>query len=341
MNIVSEVFKKSFIDMTTLKSYGFIKDGDIYRYQIEIADEMDGVMEVKEDGSYRAYVYDKDMQEEYMQIDIMTQTGAYVTSIRHAFINFLFDIKDHCFKKTWFRTLQADRITSSIIDEYGDEPSFMFSKKDDKDSGVFKDPLTKKWYGIIMDIPYRKLGIDKLDKVEVINVKLEPDLIDELVKRDGYHRAYHMNKRYWITIRLDETISDDEIMSLVAMSHSFLEDGKNEWIVPANPAFFDIFAYCDTNEIISWHTIRGIKEGDIVYLYITAPIKALMYRYEVISTDNKDMDNDGRKGILLKRMKKYTEGEFTYKVLNDLGIKSIRGPRKVTDELSEALKLRS
>lgn len=39
----------------------------------------------------------------------------------------------------------------------------------------------------------------------------------------------------------------------------------------------------------------------------------------------------------IKLIKKYKGNEFTFKKLNELGIKSIRGPRSITSKLSKEL----
>ena len=51
-----------------------------------------------------------------------------------------------------------------------------------------------------------------------MNVKLDKDEITELLKTRGFYPAYHMNKKNWITILLDDTISDEVIMCLIEKS---------------------------------------------------------------------------------------------------------------------------
>ena len=36
-----------------------------------------------------------------------------------------------------------------------------------------------------------------------------------------YSQKYHMNKQHWITIVLDDTVSDSIIMNLIEESHQF------------------------------------------------------------------------------------------------------------------------
>ena len=43
----------------------------------------------------------------------------------------------------------------------------------------------------------------------------------ELRKKEGIYPAYHMNKKSWITIVLDETVHDDVLFDLLAESHAF------------------------------------------------------------------------------------------------------------------------
>ena len=54
--------------------------------------------------------------------------------------------------------------------------------------------------------------------VEVMNVKLPPDLINDLLKKEGFYKAYHMNKKYWISFILDDSIKDQELEELINIS---------------------------------------------------------------------------------------------------------------------------
>lgn len=76
-----------------------------------------------------------------------------------------------------------------------------------------------KWYGIIMDVPKNKFGIDSDEVVDVLDVKSDTMLIDMLVGQAGFYRAYHMNKTQWISIFLDGTVSDETIKNMLADSY--------------------------------------------------------------------------------------------------------------------------
>ena len=84
--------------------------------------------------------------------------------------------------------------------------------------GVFRNNNNQKWYGIIMNIPASKIMQDDKD-IEILDVKIEPEELENLLKKEGFFPAYHMNKKRWITILLDDTVSDEEIKHY--LDHSY------------------------------------------------------------------------------------------------------------------------
>ena len=82
--------------------------------------------------------------------------------------------------------------------------------------------------------------------------------------------------------------------------------------------------------------------GDIIYLYVGAPVSAILYKCRVTETDipyNYQDRNLTIKALMkIKLLKRYDKNSFTFKVLNDeYGIFAVRGPRGVPFSLSEAL----
>lgn len=61
--------------------------------------------------------------------------------------------------------------------------------------------------------------------VDVINVKCEQDMVGLLTQTYGFLTRYHMNKKYWITILLDGTVSEAKILDFLDMSYDLI-DGK-------------------------------------------------------------------------------------------------------------------
>ena len=62
---------------------------------------------------------------------------------------------------------------------------------------------------------YQKLlafGFDTDEKVEVIDLRALPEDISHLVKAGNIYPGYHMNKKHWITIIFDSSVSIEEIL---------------------------------------------------------------------------------------------------------------------------------
>ena len=115
---------------------------------------------------------------------------------------------------------QAQRIMDFITSEYGDKAECLFEHDD---TAVFRKGNKKKWYAVIMTISKRKLGIDSDDKIDVLNVKLNPNEIALLIDRVSYFPAYHMNKKHWCTIPLDGSLDIDEICYRIGQSYELVK----------------------------------------------------------------------------------------------------------------------
>ncbi len=218
MNIEGDIFKKYTPDFKKLAEYGFTKNKTAYFYEkVFDNNEFKAVIEIKKDGTISGKVYDLESNEEYLPLKVTAQKGAFVGEIREEYKNILTDIRNNCFSKNYFVSAQANRIAISIISKYGDVPEYLWK---DCDYGVFRNAKNKKWYGIIMDINYSKLG-EKNKPVDVINIKLDKEEIQTLLKQKGFYPAWHMNKKSWLSIPLDETHTDTKILNLIAESYSY------------------------------------------------------------------------------------------------------------------------
>ena len=99
---------------------------------------------------------------------------------------------------------------------YGTEPDYPWNDW----NCVLRHKHNNKWYALIMEIEETKLGLNSDKIVDVLNVKCDPLLIGSLRMKEGFYPAYHMNKDKWISILMDGTVPDNEIMELVELSYS-------------------------------------------------------------------------------------------------------------------------
>ena len=89
---------------------------------------------------------------------------------------------------------------------YAASPDYPFD--DWMESAVFRHADNKKWYAIVMRISRRKLGIDRDEIVDVVNLKLPTEMFGSFGVADGVYPAYHMNKLHWISVILPDAPND-------------------------------------------------------------------------------------------------------------------------------------
>lgn len=219
MRIEKEIFKRTTCKFDTLLPYGFHKQKQYFIYEKFFMDAFQARITISEKGIVSGIVYDMNTDEEYINFRIQQQGGEFVSKVREAYQMILMDIKERCFETLFFESEQANRITKKINERYHDKPEFLWEK--DRTSAVFRNPVNKKWYGLIMHINKGKLDEESIVDIDVLNLKLDDKLIPELLKRDGFYQAYHMNKKYWVSIVLDNTISDEELLTYIHDSHAY------------------------------------------------------------------------------------------------------------------------
>ena len=216
---------------------------------------------------------------------------------------------------------------------------------------VLRHRDNKKWFALMMDIPASRLGLESGDTVEILNVKLEDALLaDLLVGQEGFFRGYHISRGNWVTILLDGTVAPEEVCRWLDESYFATASPKTRqrlrppkaWIVPANPRIYDVQRAFDEAEEIDWKQGKGIKTGDTVYLYVAAPVSAILYKCRVTKTDIPFRFDNGEvrmsSVMKIKLQKRYEPDRFTFEVLGrEYGIFAVRGPRGIPDSLKEAL----
>ena len=72
-----------------------------------------------------------------------------------------------------------------------------------------------------MNIDKSKIDNTSSKEVEIIDIKLDPKKVESLQNQKGFYPAYHMNKKSWITILLDDTLTDKMIMDLIEESYTY------------------------------------------------------------------------------------------------------------------------
>ena len=339
MSIEEEMFRKRKIKKDALISYGFKKKESYYIYSKKFMNHsMKIEVIVNEKSLVTGKVYDLDTKEEYTNFRIEGIVGDFANTVKEEYQNILQDIATHYFIEEEFMFEQSNRISRKIKEKYHIHPEFLWEKF--PNYGIFRNEKSDKWFAIIMNLNRSKFRKEEEGIVEVLNVKLE-DKVEENIKRKGIYPAYHSNKKNWISIVLDDTLTDEEVMDLISISYD-LSDITGDWIIPANPNYYDIIGAFEKTDTMDWKRPSSVQVGDMVYIYMAKPYSAILFQCEVVEinipTNSKHSNYSISYDMKLRLVKKYDKEKWPLEKLKEYGVKAIRSPRRIPKTLSQELR---
>lgn len=243
-----------------------------------------------------------------------------------------------------------ETVFSYIKKKYKASPEYPWAKYDI--NAVFRHSDNRKWFALVMRVEREKLGFSEQGYVDAINLKIDDRMFrDVLLNEEGILPAYHMNKEHWITVLLDGTVETERVFDLIDASFLATASKKKkekarppkEWLIPANPRFYDIEHAFDKAEVIDWKQSSSIRAGDVIFMYVAAPVSAILYQCKAVEVDipchYQDDNLTITKLMKLRLLKRYAPELFTFSRLKeDFGIYAVRGPRGVPNRLSHELK---
>ena len=209
-----EIFKAYQFNSKKAKEYGFIENQGVWTYSSTILQGDFLMMVTVEDGNLSFHVYDQETGDLYPQVHMESMRGTFVGSVREACLEELFDIRKACFEVQEFLCPQTNRIMALVQEKYGNQLEYLWEKS--PDTAVLRHEDNQKWYAILMRIPWDRLDKGRDGLVEAVNLK--HDQVADLLSQNGIYPAFHMNKRYWISLPLDDTLTDEKVLELFERS---------------------------------------------------------------------------------------------------------------------------
>lgn len=113
--------------------------------------------------------------------------------------------------------IKRQEIFDYVQEHYNSIPEHLFAKH--PDVAVLRNAKTNKWYGVVMTVEKRKLGINEDGLIEIMNLKGNPEFNSIIRSQNYIMAAYHMNKKHWITVLLDYNFPKSELFELIQWSH--------------------------------------------------------------------------------------------------------------------------
>lgn len=230
MSIEQKIFERKRFDPKKLLEYGFQRKSDCFIYQSDFMNgDFHAYISVTDKDIISGRVIDTMNDEEYAPLRVENLTGAYVGQVRNEYKNLLNDIADKCCTTVLFAFDQANRITEQIIAKYAVHPDFPWEQSQYQSYGTFRHTDSGKWFALIMNIKWDSLLKNKnQNTIDIINLKVNPKKCTGLTTTNGIYPGYHMNHQNWISVVLNDTLSDEEIMRLIEDSFSLTNQEKHK-----------------------------------------------------------------------------------------------------------------
>jgi len=241
------------------------------------------------------------------------------------------------------KTRTADGATRAdvydhVIKNYDTEPEYLW--KPLPLYAVFRRVDNKKWYAVIMDVPKNRLGMQGVERIDILDIKCSPLLREMLLGKKGFLPAYHLNRENWITVLLDGSVDKETVFALIDDSYDIAGGKKQKtgraatsWLVPVNPKYYDIQKAFEKSDTILWKQSNSVIAGDTVYLYLAAPFSCVLYKCTAVDVDIPYEYDDGKvsmhKVMKIKRLYTFDKDMFGLAELKKHGIVSVRGPRSI------------
>lgn len=209
-----EFFKAYQFNSKKAKEYGFVENQGVWIYSSTIL-QGDFLMKITvEDSDLTFQVFDQETGELYPQVHMESMRGTFVGTVREACLEVLYEVRKACFEVQEFICPQTKRIMALVQEKYGNQLEYLWEKS--PDTAVLRHEDNQKWYAILMRIPWDRLDKGREGLVEAVNLK--HDQVADLLSQNGIYPAFHMNKRYWISLPLDDTLTDEKVLELFERS---------------------------------------------------------------------------------------------------------------------------
>ena len=225
--LTKALFKDRVLNNDRLLDYGFEQAGSEYIYSTTIAKgQMVLTVKISKSNKVETKIVDSESGEEYVLHLVDDARGEFVGSIREEYENIMRRIESFCFDKDIFKSDQAREIIKYIRDKYDDELEYlwdMFPKY-----AVWRRKDSRKWYGILLTVSMDKLGMEGRDIIEILDLRIRPEELEEILDERRYFFGYHMNKKNWLTLCLNNSVPFDEICHRIDVSYELAAKKKSQ-----------------------------------------------------------------------------------------------------------------
>lgn len=206
------------INYQKLLEYGFITKNNQYIFKTKLHNEHFEMIVTISDDMKISKIIDLESNDEYILVDINDSVGKFVGALKEEYYEKLKEIINTCTTPDVFKHTQTKEIIRYIQQKYNDSLEFLWKKF--SNNAIWRNKENNNWYALLLIIPERKLNINSDNIVEIINIRYQQDKITDIVDNNTIFPGYHMNKKGWITIKLDYSVDTQTITNLIDNSYN-------------------------------------------------------------------------------------------------------------------------
>ena len=200
-----------------LLQYGFREEAEKLRYRKEILDSSFIIEIVFVNSQLFIEVYDLEFGEIYSLFSVDSAVGEVVTKVRNEvelILKEIFDLSDNT-EVIYNEIIKyiKKKYSSTMVKPFRSNPNIKAFVTD-----------KNKWYALILDVEYNKLNKDSSieSKVKIINLKHNTDHIPKIIDERNIFPSYHMSKKHWISVVIDNNIDLDYLKRLIDISYKLV-----------------------------------------------------------------------------------------------------------------------
>ena len=200
-----------------LTKFGFLRDSvglylnkDIlnneFRVEIRVVDK-----------AFEIEVYDNNFNEIYPLFSVDNAVGEIVTNVRNEvelIIKEILELSDNT-EVIYNEIIKyiKKKYNSTMVKPFRSNPNIKAFVTD-----------KNKWYALILDVEYNKLNKDSSieSKVKIINLKHNTDHIPKIINERNIFPSYHMSKKHWISVVMDNNMDLNYLMQLIDISYNLV-----------------------------------------------------------------------------------------------------------------------
>ncbi len=212
------------INKEKLLKFGFKEENKLYVYNCPVFDnQFELSIQIDITGKINTKLIESATEELYTLHLVEDACGDFVGRVRKEYNDIIEKVSSECFEPDVFKNSQTNELISYIREKYNDELEFLWEKF--PDNAIVRRKDNSKWYGAFLTVQKQKLGFKGNNStVEVLDIRAED--VDKIVDNKRIFPGYHMNKKHWITIILDGSVSLDVIKEKIDESYVLAKKKK-------------------------------------------------------------------------------------------------------------------